>query len=526
MGIPTYVELHAKSAFSFLEAASAPEVLAAQCANLNQPALALTDAHGVYGAARFHFAAKKLGIRGLIGAEVSVQSGARLTLLAESQAGYQNLCRLITKTKLRGGLQGKVDKPFATEEELAQFAEGLVCLTGGAEGLLARQCNDQGNPDCLVRAQNEVEQLLTIYGAKNVYVELQRHFCREQEARNRIAISIAQSLKLPLLATNAVLYAAARERTLLDVLTCVRHHTTIDDAGRLLSRNSERHLKTTIAMQRLFADLPEAVANTALLAERLQFTLANLGYEFPRYPTPGGEPEIEFLRKRTQEGMIRRYGPMNTKAKKQIEHELALIGKLHLAGYFLIVWDIVEVCRKQGILVQGRGSAANSAVCYALGITAVDPVGMELLFERFLSEERGEWPDIDLDLPSDTLREKAIQYVFQRYGERGAAITANVITYRGRSAVRDVGKALTFDQDELNKLAALMPQFEWNDPKDTLERRFRACGLDPGNRRVVQFFTLTSAILGLPRHLGQHSGSCQRTHWQRRISASGPRRDE
>jgi error-prone DNA polymerase len=506
MGIPTYVELHAKSAFSFLEAASAPEALAAQCANLDQPALALTDAHGVYGAARFHFAAKKLGIRGLIGAEVSVQSGARITLLAESQAGYQNLCRLITKTKLRGGLQGKVENPFATEAELAQFAEGLVCLTGGTEGPLARQCTEQGNPDCLVSAQNEVEQLLAIYGAKNVYVELQRHFCREQEARNRIATSIAQTLKLPLLATNAVLHATARERTLLDVLTCVRHHTTIDDAGRLLSRNSERHLKTATAMQQLFADLPAAIANTALLAERLHFTLANLGYEFPRFPTPGGEPEIEFLRKRTHEGMIRRYGGHNAKAKKQIDHELALIGKLHLAGYFLIVWDIVEFCRKQGILVQGRGSAANSAVCYALGITAVDPVSMELLFERFLSEERGEWPDIDLDLPSDTQREKAIQHVFQLYGERGAAMTANVITYRGRSAVRDVGKALAFDEDELSKLAALMPQFEWNDPKDTLERRFRECGLDPGNRRVAQFFTLTSAILGLPRHLGQHSG--------------------
>ncbi|HST78268.1 MAG TPA: error-prone DNA polymerase [Verrucomicrobiae bacterium] len=506
MRVPAYVEFHAKSAFSFLEAASVPEDLAAKCADLDQPALALTDAHGVYGAPRFHLAAKKLGVRALIGAEVDLVSGARLTLVVENRTGYQNLCRLITKINFREGLQGKPESPAATEDELAQFAEGLICLTGGVEGPLARQCTEAGNRDCVLRAQREVERLCYIYGTQSVYVELQRHFCREQEARNRVALDIAKRLQLPLLATNAVTYATARERPLLDVLTCVHHHTTLDEAGTLLSRNSERYLKTASVMHRLFAELPEAVENTVILAERLQFTLTNLGYEFPRYPTPEGEPEIEFLRKRTYEGMIRHYGANNKKAQQQIEHELALIGKLNLPGYFLIVWDIVEFCRHQGILVQGRGSAANSAVCYALGITAVDPVSMELLFERFLSEERGEWPDIDLDLPSDTQREKAIQYLFRRYGERGAAMTANVITYRGRSAVRDVGKTLGFGEEELGRLAMLMPRFEWKDPQDTLERRFRECGLDPTNRRMVQFFALTNAILGLPRHLGQHSG--------------------
>lgn len=506
MKSPAYVELHAKSAFSFLEAASTPEDLAARCADLDYPALALTDAHGVYGAPRFHFAAKKLGIRALIGAEVGLANGARLTLLVENRTGYQNLCRLITTTKLRNGLRGKPENPIATEDELAQFAEGLVCLTGGAEGVLGQQCYEPGDRDCALRAHQEVERLCSIYGAHSVYVELQRHFCREQEARNHVAASIAQRLQLPLLATNAVTHATPRERVLLDVLTCVHHHTTLDEAGTLLSYNSDRYLKTARVMQRLFSEFPEAVANTVALAERLQFTLANLGYEFPRYPTRDGMPEIEFLRQRTLEGMLRRYGADNKKAQRQIEHELNLITKLQLAGYFLIVWDIVEFCRREGILVQGRGSAANSAVCYSLGITAVDPVGMELLFERFLSEERGEWPDIDLDLPSDTQREKAIQYVFQRYGERGAAMTANVITYRGRSAVRDVGKALGFGEEELSRLAALMPRFEWKDPQDTLERRFRECGLDPTNRRIAQFFTLTNAIQALPRHLGQHSG--------------------
>ena len=240
---------------------------------------------------------------------------------------------------------------------------------------------------------------------------------------------------------------AARE--LFDVLTCVHHHTTIAEAGRLLARNAERHLKHPREMTRLFADIPEAVANTVELSSRLAFTLANLGYRFPPYPVPDGETMDSFLRKRTEEGARLRYRPYHGKARRQIERELALIAKLKLAGYFLIVWDIVEFCRREGILVQGRGSAANSAVCYSLGITAVDPVGMELLFERFLSEERGEWPDIDLDLPSGDDRERAIQYVYQRYGQRGAAMTANVITYRGRSAARDVGKVLGFDAKEL-----------------------------------------------------------------------------
>ncbi len=218
------------------------------------------------------------------------------------------------------------------------------------------------------------------------------------------------------------------------------------EAGQLLARNAERYLKPPRMMARLFADVPEAVAETVELSERLDFTLADLGYEFPKYPVPPGETIHSFLRKRTDEGARRRYRPYHEKARRQIESELALIEKLKLGGYFLIVWDLIEFCRREGILVQGRGSAANSAVCYSLGITAVDPVAMELLFERFLSEERGEWPDIDLDLPSGDQRERVIQYVYQRYGQRGAAMTANVITYRGRSAARDIGKALGFDE--------------------------------------------------------------------------------
>jgi error-prone DNA polymerase len=227
-------------------------------------------------------------------------------------------------------------------------------------------------------------------------------------------------------------------------LADIRHHTSLDKAGRLLASNSERHLKSATEMIRLFADLPEAIANTTRIAERIDFSLSNLGYEFPRYPVPEGESMDSWLRKMTYQGARRRYGTLSERVTAQLERELALIAKLGFSGYFLIVWDIVNFCREQDILCQGRGSAANSAVCYSLGITACDPIACNLLFERFLSEGRTSWSDIDIDLPSGDRRERVIQEVYRRYGKHGAAMTANVITYRGKSAMREIGKALGF----------------------------------------------------------------------------------
>jgi error-prone DNA polymerase len=263
-------------------------------------------------------------------------------------------------------------------------------------------------------------------------------------------------------------------------------------------------------MQALFADLPEAIANTIELSSRLAFTFKDLGYEFPRYPVPEGETMISFMRERTGEGFQQRYGrsasELQSRARCQIERELKLIEKLDLAGYFLIVWDLVRFCREENILVQGRGSAANSAVCYSLGITAVDAVSMELLFERFLSEERGEWPDIDLDLPSGDQRERVIQYLYKRYGERGAAMTANVITYRSRMASREMGKALGLDPETLDKVSAAVSTWEYRDANDTFDHRFRDAGLDLNHPRLRKYFELCVAVQDLPRHLGQHSG--------------------
>jgi len=482
-----YIELHARSAFSFLEASSTPEDLVARAVQLGMPALAILDRDNVSAAPRFHMAAKKAGITAHIGAEVTCTDARRYPLLAESQTGYRNLCRLITRLKLRA----KKGEGAATPAEFPEFSEGLICLAS--------------EPD-----RAHLENLVQTFGARNVYVEIQRHFHREQEARNQGLIDLAHSLKLPLLATNGASHATQQGRPPMDALTCVRQKVKIAEAGRLLAINNERHLKGASEMSALFADVPEAIANTRELSQRLKFTLADLGYEFPRYPVPPGETMNSFLRKRTAEGARHRYRPCRgmlwRKAQAQIERELALIEKLDLAGYFLIVWDIVEYCRVQDILVQGRGSAANSAVCYSLGITAVDPVKMELLFERFLSEERGEWPDIDLDLPSGDQRERVIQHVYEKYGKLGAAMTANVITYRGRSTVRDIGKVLGFDEQTIGRLSALMPSWGWTDPKETAEKQFADAGLSLQNPLVARFFELYTAIRDLPRHLGQHSG--------------------
>ena len=255
-----------------------------------------------------------------------------------------------------------------------------------------------------------------------------------------------------------------------------------------------------------FADRPDAVAATRAIAERLEYTMADLGYRFPEYPVPPGETMASFLRKIADLGARERYRPYHDRARAQVARELDLIEKLDLAGYFLIVWDLINFCRQRGILVQGRGSAANSAVCYSLGITAVDPVGMDLLFERFLSEERGEWPDIDLDLPSGDRREQVIQYVYERYGKHGAAMTANVITYRSRSATREVGKVLGFDAELVDRLARLMHRFEYVDSSETLARHLREVGVDTADPRMRQFADLWHRMQDLPRHLGQHSG--------------------
>src|SRR5207248_3148107 len=302
-----YIELHSRSAFSFLEGASLPEALIAVCADYGMPAMALLDRNGVYGAPRFHLAAQKFKVRAHIGTEVTVDDTlfgdagpARYPLLVESPQGYQNLCRLITLTKLRA----KKEESTSRIEELEEHASGLICLTGGEDGPLAEALMRGGYDEGL----RTVERMLRIFGPQNVYVELQRHFDRHEETRNQAAVSIARKLRLPILATNGVSYATAAEREILDVFTCIRHHRQLENAGRLLSINSERFIRRPAEMEQLITDLPDAISDTVELSSRLKFTLKDLGYEFPRYPIPEGETMVSFLRERTREGMHRRYG--------------------------------------------------------------------------------------------------------------------------------------------------------------------------------------------------------------------------
>ena len=484
------VELHAASAFSFLEAASLPEDLVARAAELGYGALALLDRDGLSGAPRFFKAARAAGVRPLVGARLTLRGRGTLPLLVADRRGYQRLCRLITDMKA-GVPKGEGELDLAALD--GGRVEGLIALPG-VETLGM-------HPD-----PARLAALEALFGRERVVVDVQRHRRRDQEAANRDLLALADARGLTAVATNGVRHARSRGRALLDVLTCIRHKTTLVSAGRLLSVNAERHLKSPRQMRTLFRDRPELVSNAEALAERLEFTLDDLGYRFPEYPLPPGETMFGHLRRVTEAGARERYRPYHERAQRQIERELALIGKLELAGYFLIVWDIVNFCRREGILVQGRGSAANSAVCYSLGITAVDPVGMDLLFERFLSEERGEWPDIDLDLPSGDRRERVIQHVYECYGPRGAAMTANVITYRQKSAAREIGKVLGIPGGEVDRLGRFLARFEYVDEGDTLSRCLERAGWDAGDRRVQLFARLFGEIQDLPRHLGQHSG--------------------
>jgi error-prone DNA polymerase len=501
-----YAELRTASAFSFLDGASLPEDLIHHAAEENVAAMALIDTNGVYGAPRFYTAARKAGIKAIVGAEVKLDPTmkglriatqpreSRLTLLVENRQGYKNLCRLLTA----GALAHPKGEARYTWDLIEEYNAGLRVLTGGDEGPLAD----------VAHAEEALHKISGIFKGRT-HVELQRHFRRDEEHRNIALVDLARRLRLPLVATNGVRYARPQDKELHDVLTCIREGQHVDSAGRLLGINRERHIKGAKQMSQLFADLPEAVSNAWELAQTLDFTLADLGYQFPDYPLPPGETNDSFLRKMTWNAAKARFRPLTAKAQAQIEKELNMIEKLALAGYFLIVWDIVQFCQREKILVQGRGSAANSAVCYALGITAVDPVKMDLLFERFLSEERGEWPDIDLDLPSGEQREKVIQHVYGKYGKHGAAMTANVITYRDRSAAREVGKALGFSLEQADKLSKTVSTWNFGEIRERIENlpdQLAQSGFDAEDLRVQHFMRLYLQIQSLPRHLGQHSG--------------------
>ncbi len=475
-----------------------------RAASLGYPAIAITDHGGFYGSARAHAAARECGIRALVGTTLTLPDGSHLPVLCATCRGYQILSRHLTDFHLHG-----------TAGDLVRTGD-LIALTGDREGPLLRHLIRDDRPQALAAA----EALVATYGPSNVYVEIHRHGLRDDAKLNRGLIDLATHLRLPLLASNAPHHATPRDRLLADAFTCLRHHTSLDAAGLLLEPNGERHLKPPAAMVDLFRDLPVAIDNGRRLLDRIGFGLENLGYRFPDFPDPRGNPlslaeQQNQLRRFTFEGATRRYAPrlVPSKVKSQLEHELALIGRLGFAGYFLIVREIIEFARGRGILCQGRGSAANSAVCFCLGITAFDPVASGLLFERFLSENRNSWPDIDIDFPSGDHREEVIQHVFRKYGERGAAMTANVITYRPKSAFREMSKVLGFPPSIADRFSQSGGEFRGEGEAEIRKEKGEVSFAEsierlipPSHPRLKPLVHLYQAVLGMPRHLGQHSG--------------------
>jgi error-prone DNA polymerase len=478
-----YAELHAWSNFSFLQGGSHPEELIDRAAELELSAIALTDRDGLYGAVRFATHARQCRVNAIIGSELTFEDGAHLVLLVENECGYANLCRLISAAQMRGG---KGDARLRIED-LEAYNEGLIALSGGVYGRVERALAGPG-----VRVAVEEAQRLASIFSDRFYLELQQHLISEETQRNLQLVRIAGHCRLPYVATNAVVYATGDDALVADVLACVRDGTTIAQAraANKLRPNAEFHLKPPAAMRRLFAEHPQAIAGTVEIAQRCIFRLERLVGQFPLFPVPEGSSPQRYLRKLVYEGAARRYAtPLETRIERQLEYELGLIAKMDLAGYFLIVWDIVREAAELGVLCQGRGSAANSAVCYALGITAVDPIAMNLLFERFMSEERREIPDIDIDFAHQD-RERVIQYVYERYGRTNAAMVAEVITYRTRSAIRDVGKALGLTLEQV----------------DAIAREFDVREQLPQEAGPELLFMLCRRIANFPRHLGIHSG--------------------
>ncbi|HHN74507.1 MAG TPA: DNA polymerase III subunit alpha [Acidobacteria bacterium] len=482
-----YAPLWCKSNFSFLEGASHPEELVETAAELGLSALALTDRDGVYGVVRAHLKARELGVRLILGSEIHFDDGSPLVLLAESRRGYGHLCRMISSGRLRcpkGECRVRL-------EEVCEKAEGLIALWGGAASALAGEVEPASTLGALREAFGE-----------RLMVLVARH---REEADSVIEARLrrrAERWGLPLVAATEVLYHSPGRQGLQDVLACLRAGVRLAEAGRVIRPNAEHALKSPHAFGRLYADLPEAVERTLEIAGRCRFSLDAIRYRYPSERLPDGTTSAQWLRRLTFEGARWRYGDAVPEAvRSQLEKELAVIEELDYPGYFLTMYEIVRFCREQQILCQGRGSAANSAVCYCLGITAVDPVRSGLLFERFLSRERAEPPDIDLDIAHQR-REEVIQHVYAKYGREYAAMVAVVIRYRPRSAVRDVGKVLGLSATALDRLARLLPHYG-----EVEEAVLRQAGLDPeASPAAGLLLRLANEVLDFPRHLSIHPG--------------------
>lgn len=494
-----YAELHAHSAYSFLDGASHPEALVEEAVRLGLEAIAITDHDGFYGVVRFAEAAKELQMRTVFGSELSLGTtesrtgsadpkGTHLLVLARGQEGYRRLSREIAHAHMVGGEKGKLSYDI---DRLTDAADGhWQILTGCRKGHVRRALDRAGE----AAAGAALGELVDRFGRDRVTVELTHHGIPEDDERNAILAGLAAQQKLSVIATTGAHFATPEGRRLAMAMAAIRARQSLDEAAGWLAPRGGAHLRSGAEMARLFADHPGAVQAAAELGRKCAFDLRLIAPQLPPFDIPAGHTENTWLRKLTMAGAQRRYGLPESRpdAYRQIEHELKVIADLGFPGYFLVVHDIVSFCKNNDILCQGRGSAANSAVCYAIGITNVDPVTNQLLFERFLSTERDGPPDIDVDIESDR-REEAIQHVYQKYGREYAAQVANVITYRGKSSVRDVSRALGFSQGQ---------QDAWSKQVS----RWTGIGKEVGTDIPAEVLELAEEIEGFPRHLGIHSG--------------------
>ena len=482
----SYVPLWCKSNFSFLEGASHPDELVEEAHRLGLPALALTDCNGIYGIVRAHVKAREVGLHLIVGSQVTVDGGSTILLLAQDRGGYANLCRLLTAGRLRS----EKGESAVTWDEICRYATGVIALWGGDRSLVV----GEDEPDKVAG------HLRDVFSGR-LYGMITRHRRAEEVAQESRLRKRAERYGFPLVAANEVLYHTPARRPIQDVLTAIRYGIPVASCGRKLNPNAEHDLKPPYAFARLFADDPITVLRTCEIAGRCTFSLSEIRYRYPSENRPDGTTSAQWLRRLAFDGARWRYGEqIPPEAVEQLDKELEIIEALDYPGYFLTMWEIVEFCRQHDILCQGRGSAANSAVCYCLGVTAVDPVRMGLLFERFISKERAEPPDIDLDIQHDR-REEVIQHVYEKYGRNHAAMVANIVRYRSRSALRDVGKALGLSETSLDRVAKFLSSYD-----DIRPDALRQMGMDPSAGLHRQLLQLTNEILDFPRHLSIHPG--------------------
>jgi error-prone DNA polymerase len=480
---PAYIELHCHSHFSLLDGANSPADLAAQAAALDMPALALTDHDAVYGAPQFLRATREAGIQPILGAELTLAGGHHLTLLVENEAGWHNLCYLISRGRHAAGKGAACLDP----EELVGCTGGLIALSGCRLGAVAAALRQDDRAAARAAGRHYRE----LFGPDNFYIELQRHLLPDEIHLIPRLTALAGYLGLECVATNNVHYATPDRRRLQDLLVCIRQRTTLDKAIHLCRPNSEYYLKSAAQMAHLFADHPAALANTVRLAERCCFQLNYGLQDLPPFPTPHGMSGAAYLRRLCVEALPEKYAGAPAGVRRQLDYELGVIEQAGLSNYFLLVWDIVRFARAAGMGCQGRGSAANSLAAYLLGISSVDPLAHDLVFERFLSSERQVVPDIDLDFDA-ARREEVIQYIYRRYGAAHTAMACTFVTFQRRSALRDVGQALGLAPDVVAAALAAEAEVE------------TAATGTPTPLGLLQ--ELAGQLLDFPRHLGIHAG--------------------